>query len=177
MPGPDAACRAALLVMALLDAGLALAADPTPAPTQELPAVPSPGEVPMNHQLHAGQYQIPCLACHVDADRSSSAGIPSARKCMGCHKLVARERPGVQILARRLEQGQGLRWTRVYAVPDFIYFSHRVHVLKGVDCEACHPGVASSVAVDPSAPAFTMGRCLECHQARNATQDCLACHK
>src|SRR5271169_2882090 len=117
------------------------AAQPAAAPViaEVAPGQPSPaGEVPFNHQIHAGQFKIPCLDCHAYADKSPSAGLPSGRKCMGCHKFVGKDKPEVQILAKRFEDGQPLRWERVFAVPDFIYFSHRVHVAAKVDCKECH---------------------------------------
>jgi hypothetical protein len=134
------------------------------------------GEVPFNHQIHAGQYKIPCLDCHAYADKSPVAGLPSGRKCMGCHKFVAKEKAEVQLLAKRFEDGQPLRWERVFAVPDFIYFSHRAHVGANVDCKECHGDVAAAKTLRQEQP-FTMGRCLECHEARQATRDCMACHK
>jgi len=167
----------ALGVLGLVGSSVAEPAPVAPPAPLEIAALAQPGEVPMDHPLHAGQYQIPCLACHLYADRSPSAGIPSASKCMGCHKLVGKDKRGVQILARRFAQGQALRWSRVYAVPDFIYFSHRAHVLKGVECKECHGDIATTRTVEPFRQPFTMGRCLECHQSRAATKDCLACHK
>ena len=134
------------------------------------------GEVPFNHQLHAGQYKIPCLDCHAFADKSPSAGLPSLRKCMGCHKFVGKDKAEVQLLAKRFEDGQPLRWVRIFAVPDFIYFSHRVHVGANVACKECHGDVATAKTVRQEEP-FTMGRCLACHEARRATRDCMACHK
>jgi len=138
---------------------------------------PLPGEVPMDHKLHAGDLKMPCLGCHVYADKTPSAGIPSGRKCMGCHKFVAKDKPSIQLLARRFEAGQSLRWRRIYVLPDFIYFSHRVHVLKQVDCKECHGDMAASKVIVPFRQPFTMGRCLECHEAKKASRDCLACHK
>jgi hypothetical protein len=41
-----------------------------------------------SHRLHAGELAIPCLYCHPGAERSRSAGIPSASICMNCHKFV-----------------------------------------------------------------------------------------
>ena len=141
------------------------------------PSQPSPaGEVPFNHQIHAGQYKIPCLDCHAYADKSPSAGVPSLRKCMGCHKFVAKDKAEVQLLAKRFEDGQPLRWELVFAVPDFIYFSHRAHVGANVACKECHGDVAAAKTVRQEQP-FTMGRCLACHEARRATRDCMACHK
>jgi hypothetical protein len=133
-------------------------------------------EVPFNHQIHAGQYKIPCLDCHAYADKSPVAGVPSGRKCMGCHKFVGKDKPSVQLLAKRFEDEQPLIWTRVFAVPDFVYFSHRAHVSAKVECKECHGDVASAKTVRQDEP-FTMGRCLACHEARHASRDCLTCHK
>jgi hypothetical protein len=133
-------------------------------------------EVTFDHAIHAGKNGISCLDCHAFADRSPVAGIPSERKCMGCHKFVARDKPAVQALAQRFDAGQPLRWPRVVALPDFIYFSHRMHVRKNVECKECHGDVAAMSAVVQERP-FTMGRCLACHDDRGATHECLSCHK
>ena len=95
---------------------------------------------------------------------------------MGCHKFVAKEKPGVKLLAERVEEGRPLRWARVFDLPDFIYFSHRVHVRARVECKECHGDVAAMKVVRQERP-FTMGRCLGCHEERKANRDCVACHK
>lgn len=41
-----------------------------------------------SHRLHAGELGINCLHCHHGAERSRTAGIPSANVCMNCHKFV-----------------------------------------------------------------------------------------
>jgi len=41
-----------------------------------------------SHRVHAGEQAIPCLYCHAGAERSRTAGIPSAGICMNCHKYV-----------------------------------------------------------------------------------------
>jgi cytochrome c7-like protein len=133
-------------------------------------------EVTFDHTIHAGKYGIPCLDCHVYADKSPVAGIPSGRKCMGCHKFVAKEKPTIQALAQRVEAGQPLRWPRVFALPDFIYFTHRMHVKAKVECSACHGDVAAMQTVTQAQP-FTMGKCLACHAERKATRECLSCHR
>jgi hypothetical protein len=62
-------------------------------------------------------------------------------------------------------------------------FSHRRHLLakppvglKPLDCKDCHGDIAAQKVVRQEQP-FTMGRCLECHEKRQASRDCLACHK
>lgn len=41
-----------------------------------------------SHRLHAGELGISCVHCHHGAERSRTAGIPSANVCMNCHKFV-----------------------------------------------------------------------------------------
>lgn len=41
-----------------------------------------------SHRVHAGEMAIPCLYCHSGAERSRTAGIPSANVCMNCHRYV-----------------------------------------------------------------------------------------
>jgi len=134
------------------------------------------GEVAFDHTIHAGTYGIPCLDCHAYADKSPVAGLPSGRKCMGCHKFVGKESQAVQTLAARYAVGESLRWERVFYLPDYIYFSHRMHVRADVACSECHGDVATMKTVTQNQP-FTMGRCLACHEQRHATRDCLGCHK
>ncbi len=136
----------------------------------------APGEVFLDHSVHAGKIKMPCLGCHVYADASPVAGLPSGRKCMGCHKFVSKDKPGVQLLAQRVAEGRPLRWERVFSVPDFIYFSHRSHVRARVECRECHGDMTVVKTIRQERP-FTMGRCLACHEERKATRDCLACHK
>ncbi len=161
------------LAVALAGCGGSTASAAVPA----APGAPGvPGEIPFDHAIHVGKAGMACLSCHVYADKSPVAGLPSGRKCMGCHKFVAKEKPGVQLLAARVEEGRPLRWERVFSVPDFIYFSHRAHVRARVDCRDCHGDVTLTRVVEQDRP-FTMGRCLVCHEERKATRDCVACHK
>ena len=143
------------------------------------PGTPAPvDEVPFDHRIHAGDCGIPCLSCHADAVRAPAAGIPSGKKCMGCHKFVAKERPAVQVLAARVRADQPLRWTRVFELPDFVYFTHRVHLhfREPIACSQCHGDVASMRVVTQDEP-FTMGRCLTCHEDKDVRHDCVVCHR
>ncbi len=162
----------------------AAAAEPSqPLPPLDLtlgaPGEPAPAdEIAFSHKAHAGDCRIPCLACHVYATTSPVAGIPSGRKCMGCHKFVAKEKPGVRILAARVKAEQPLRWRRVFTLPDFIYFSHRAHLRSKakLECKDCHGDIAAEKVVRQETP-FTMGRCLTCHEQKKAPRDCTTCHR
>jgi hypothetical protein len=170
------AIAAAIVIAGGLAATRAHSQGPTQAPAATAAGIGSVGDVPFDHTIHAGKYGIPCLDCHAYADKSPVAGIPSGRKCMGCHKFVDKENPTVAKLASHVEAGESLRWQRVFAIPDFVYFSHRMHVRANVACAECHGDVAKMKTVVQGQP-FTMGRCLGCHRERNATHDCLGCHK
>jgi Cytochrome c7 and related cytochrome c len=149
-----------------------------PASTAPGTSLAEAGEIPLDHKVHAGDLKMPCLSCHVYADRSSVAGIPSGRKCMGCHKFISKDKPAIQLLAQRVDAGQPLRWRRIFALPDHVYFSHRVHIRakKPIDCKECHGDIAASKTIAQAKP-FTMGDCLDCHKAREASRDCLTCHR
>ena len=41
-----------------------------------------------SHRLHAGELGIPCLHCHVGAEKGKHAGIPPVNTCMNCHSIV-----------------------------------------------------------------------------------------
>lgn len=180
--------RTAVVVLSmgmLLGIGVVRAADVAPEPAAAVPPpvdvgavteAAKPDTVPFDHSIHAGKYRMPCLSCHVDADKSTTAGVPSTAKCMGCHKFVDKQKPAVQELARLWGDDQVPRWTRVYALPDYVYFSHRVHVSAGVDCAKCHGNVASMTRITQVSP-LTMGWCLQCHEQERAPRDCVACHK
>lgn len=149
---------------------------PTPADTGAVAEAAQPDSVPFDHSIHAGKYQMACLSCHVDADKSTTAGLPSITKCMGCHKFVGKQKPAVQELARLWDDEEVPRWTRTYDLPDYVYFSHQVHVSAKVACSQCHGDVASMSRIR-RVSSLTMGWCLSCHEEKHATRDCIACHK
>ena len=45
--------------------------------------------VRFSHKIHATEDQIPCEYCHSFVDVSPNPGIPSVKKCMGCHSQIA----------------------------------------------------------------------------------------
>src|SRR5450755_447151 len=105
-----------LAAMATAVLGIFVVAHAGSEPDRTVSAIELVNEVPFDHSIHAGKYGIPCLDCHVYADKSPVAGLPSGRKCMGCHKFVAKDDPIVARLAERVAAGKPLRWLRVFAV-------------------------------------------------------------
>jgi hypothetical protein len=138
---------------------------------------PSPAQpLHFSHRLHAGDYDIPCLYCHAAARRSAVAGVPSVRRCMGCHANVGQDKAEVQKLAGYWSRQEAIPWIKVYDVPDFVYFSHKRHVLAQIGCDVCH-GAVQTMDTLTKVGTFSMQRCVQCHQERQASTDCLVCHK
>lgn len=133
-----------------------------------------------SHKTHI-EAGIQCLYCHSNPLRSDIAGIPSVKKCMGCHAVIATDNAEVQKLAEYWEREEPIPWVRVNSQPDFIYFSHKPHLGVGLNCETCH-GDVGQMTVTGSVLKMDMGWCLDCHLKEpqpKATRlaDCLACHK
>jgi hypothetical protein len=132
--------------------------------------------IPFGHRIHVETNPIGCTMCHVYAEHSSVAGIPSMQRCWGCHKFVSKDKPTVQAVVKAYDQGHALEWVRVHRLPDHVFFSHEPHVAGGIACRECHGEVAKMETARQVVP-LTMGFCVECHQRRSATLDCLGCHK
>ena len=58
---------------------------------------------------------------------------------------------------------RSIEWTRVNAVPDFVYFDHSIHVNKGVGCTTCH-GPIGEMPITWRANTLYMRWCIECHK-------------
>ena len=133
--------------------------------------------IAFSHKLHAGDNRIPCLYCHGNARRSAVAGIPSVKRCMGCHRsLKGKETSEIKKLKAYWQQKAPIPWLRIYDQPDFVRFSHKRHVRKGIACQTCHGEVQKMVQVH-QAVTLNMDRCVSCHMQYRASIDCLVCHK
>jgi hypothetical protein len=132
--------------------------------------------IAFSHKQHAGDRGIPCMFCHFSAAKSNIANVPSEEICVGCHRVVKTDSPQVQKLMSYFNSREPIPWVRVYRVPDFVYFTHQVHIANNLDCSACHGNVAAMTRIAQAQP-ITMGWCLECHRGKGAPTDCWTCHK
>jgi hypothetical protein len=143
--------------------------------------------IPYSHKLHAGVLKIPCLYCHSGALKSREAGIPAVEKCMNCHKVTKTDSPYIKKLAALYASGEPLKWQRVHALPDYVYFDHRPHVNAGILCQTCH-GEVQTMDVVYQNMSMRMGNCLGCHRdphdalpadskIQRAPDHCNACHR
>jgi len=143
--------------------------------------------LPFSHKLHAGDNEIPCGYCHSGATRSRYAQVPQLSKCLNCHNVTRTDSPYIEKIRGMVEAGKPLRWKRVYALPDHVYFNHQPHIGAGIECQECH-GPVETMEVLERAMNMRMGKCLECHRgektyvvgpkpAVEGPTNCWACHR
>jgi hypothetical protein len=132
--------------------------------------------IPFSHRIHAGVKEIDCRFCHPSVERAYYAGIPSAEKCLFCHKYIITSHPYIRDLRSYADRGEAVRWQRVVWVPDHVYFSHQRHIRKEVECVSCHGAVETMDRIYDPHPKI-MGFCVTCHREQKAGLDCWTCHK
>jgi hypothetical protein len=125
--------------------------------------------IPFSHKLHAGDNNIPCMYCHTSVEKSKHASIPSTNICMNCHSVVKVDSPWIQKIHESAKTGKPIKWVKVHDLPDFVNFSHKRHVLRGVACEECHGNVKDMEKIGQVKP-LTMGFCLNCHRGETAPE-------
>ena len=143
---------------------------------------------PFNHKKHI-EKDWTCPACHVYVDQEAFASIPTAEDCVTCHESEKVPKPDtdaekihqLEELRQLAEQGGDIPWDQVYRVPDHVFFSHRRHVaIGGLKCVVCHGDMTQMTEpVTRQAVKMDMDWCIDCHEEpeRNASVDCLACHR
>jgi hypothetical protein len=95
---------------------------------------------------------------------SSSAGMPATETCMTCHSQIWTNSALLEPVRASYSGSKPISWTRVNAVPDFVYFNHSIHVAKGVGCTTCH-GPIAEMNITWRGQTLYMRWCLECHNA------------
>ena len=130
--------------------------------------------VPYSHKQHLA-LSLACRDCHANPDPGESMSLPASSKCMTCHRAIKKDSPAIQKLSTFDRNKQEILWVRVYKVPDFVYFSHKIHLDAGANCEECHGQVAQRERLFREAD-LSMAGCMSCHRERNAAQGCESCH-
>jgi hypothetical protein len=132
--------------------------------------------LPFSHKIMAGDNHIPCQYCHVNADRSAHATVPSLNVCMNCHSVVAVTKPDIVTLTKIWNSGKPIEWTRVHKLPEFVYFEHQPHIAHGFACQTCHGPVETMMQLYQWRR-LNMGDCLLCHRDNGGPTDCFTCHR
>jgi len=125
-------------------------------------ALPQP--VPFSHKHHVAELGLDCRYCHSTVEVSSSAGMPPTQTCMACHSQIWTGAAILEPVRASYRDSTPISWTRVNAVPDFVYFNHSIHIAKGVGCTTCH-GPIGEMNITWREESLYMRWCLECHNA------------
>lgn len=140
-----------------------------------------------SHRLHAGTMGIDCKYCHVGADKTRHAVVPSANICMNCHTVARKDSPEIKKLTFYYKNNIPIKWVRIHRLPEFVYFNHSAHVNKKIDCAVCHGNVRYMETMT-QVKSFTMSACLDCHRnpqkmlgnmtnISKAPDNCWTCHR
>jgi len=132
-------------------------------PYEMMQDVPREQPLPFSHQHHAGSLGIDCRYCHVTVEYSSFADMPPTSTCMHCHSQMWAAAPALAPVRKSYTSGRSIQWTKVYDLPDYVYFDHSIHINKGIGCSNCH-GRVDHMPLTWQAPILTMAWCLQCHR-------------
>ena len=153
-----------------------------------------PPRIPLtfDHARHA-QRDIGCEKCHAAAPRSTAAKddlLPGEQTCRPCH-AIDRTNPEQATAAgappTRCDAchpgfmpppgaaGRFAAPLRVAIPTAALKFNHKLHAERGMACGLCHAGV-DGVALATTAELPKMALCLGCHDGRQTTARCSACH-
>jgi hypothetical protein len=131
--------------------------------------------IPFSHKMHVA-LPMKCGDCHTMPDPGEAVDIPSASKCMACHRTIKTDSPTIKELRSYADAKRSIPWVRVYEIPSWVYFSHKAHLDAGTKCEACHGPVAERESLGRESD-LSMKGCMDCHRAHKATLDCAGCHE
>lgn len=132
--------------------------------------------IPFSHRIHVTTKELNCFFCHPTPTISSNAGMPPVEKCLLCHNVIASNFAPIAKIRQYGDRKQGIPWVRVGIVPDFVFFSHQPHLARRFDCGRCHGNVAAMDRIQ-QVNDFTMGFCVDCHNANGGPNDCYTCHR
>jgi hypothetical protein len=129
--------------------------------------------LPYSHKTHV-QLGLKCTDCHTMPGKGEMATFPPESLCMTCHASIKKDSPAIRKLAAFAKENKPVPWVRIYKLPDYVWFSHKIHMKKAT-CETCHGPVAERDVLKREKP-ITMVACMACHDETNALNECNTCH-
>ncbi len=166
-------CLAVVLGLASLIA-VAQQQGPYKAEEETLPREVGPQPVAFSHQVHSSA-GMTCGDCHKTATTMDWAGLPTVENCLLCHQAIAPDSPEIKKLEAMRGSGEKIVWTRVYDLPDFVFFSHKNHVAAQLECQTCHGPVAQREFLMQEV-SISMTACMNCHATSDVENHCQFCH-
>lgn len=142
--------------------------------TLPAPADAATQPIPFSHRLHM-QNGLECATCHQVSANGSKMQIPRTADCMVCHQSIKTDSPVIQHLAAMEKDHEPVRWTRLYELPGFVFFSHQKHLNAKVACQVCHGPVPERDVLWQEKD-ISMNACVSCHKLQNAPLNCDRCH-
>jgi len=161
-----------------------------------------------SHEIHAGLNKINCQYCHSAVEKSRHATLPTPMVCMNCHKNIKEGTVTKSEEISKIYKAVGfdpasgtyikdaktepIKWVKVHALPDHVYFNHSQHVVAGkLDCSQCHGKMEEMdvARIQPhlylntmdknkemnikfgDRPTLTMGWCIDCHAQAKVQMD------
>jgi hypothetical protein len=160
----NALARASLVLTGLIVIALGVTLDQL----QRSPWVTRQGQrpeqpVPFSHKHHVTGLGLQCQYCHTSVEKSSYAGIPPTKTCINCHAQIWTNAALLQPVRDSWASGESLPWIKVHDLPDYVYFSHEIHVNKGLGCATCH-GRVDQMPLMYAQNTLQMEWCLNCHR-------------
>ncbi|ARU41939.1 cytochrome C [bacterium] len=135
----------------------------TRSPANTKATVPIDQPVPFSHKHHVKELGIDCRYCHTTVEEQAHASVPATEVCMSCHSQIWTNSPMIEPVRNSYATGKPIEWTKVNAVPDFVYFDHSIHIKRGISCNTCH-GAVQEMAITWKGKPFSMAWCLDCHK-------------
>lgn len=134
-----------------------------------------PQPLNFSHRAHV-EKQIDCSFCHGYYDSHAAAGIPPLSLCVSCHSGIELDDPNARKIFDYASQGREIPWVRLYELPGYNVFSHKWHVRAGIECRECHGNIGESERPVRHMK-YKMAWCVDCHTEKQASTDCLTCHR
>ena len=133
--------------------------------------------IQFNHKSHKEQ-GLECITCHQYVEEQTFAGLPKIEVCLECHEEPITDSSEEEKIRTFHKEAIPVKWISLYNQPDHVFFSHRRHIRLGqIDCRVCH-GEFDETTSPPRRPlvTLTMDDCMECHEKKRESNDCLVCH-
>lgn len=135
--------------------------------------------LPFNHKVHVVDHGMNCVDCHIGVKTAAWAGMPTVDDCLRCHAFRFSENARALSVTERAQK-LVVSWERLSAIVPHAHVSHAAHVAAKVACKKCHGGIGTSERARreqlPEGEAL-MVWCIDCHEQKNASTDCVTCHR